>query len=30
MVEKVARQLVAERRIRLDRAREILGQQVDK
>jgi len=26
MVEKVARQLVAERRIRLDRAREILGQ----
>jgi hydroxymethylglutaryl-CoA reductase len=30
MVEKVAQQLVAERRIRLDRAREILGQQVDK
>jgi hydroxymethylglutaryl-CoA reductase len=29
MVEKVARQLVTERRIRLDRAREILGQQVD-
>jgi hydroxymethylglutaryl-CoA reductase len=28
MVEKVARQLVAERRIRLDRAREILGHQV--
>jgi hydroxymethylglutaryl-CoA reductase len=28
MVEKVARQLVAERRIRLDQAREILGQQV--
>ncbi|TEU18904.1 MAG: hydroxymethylglutaryl-CoA reductase, degradative [Anaerolineales bacterium] len=29
MVEKVARQLVAERRIRLDRAQEILGQQID-
>jgi hydroxymethylglutaryl-CoA reductase len=28
MVEKVARQLVAERRIRLDRAREILGHRV--
>ncbi len=27
MVEKVARQLVAERRVRLDRAREILGRQ---
>jgi hydroxymethylglutaryl-CoA reductase len=29
MVEKVAQQLVAERRIRLDRAQEILDQQVD-
>jgi hydroxymethylglutaryl-CoA reductase len=29
MVEKVTRQLVAERQIRLDRAQEILGQQVD-
>ena len=28
-VEKVARQLVAERQVRLDRAQEILGQQVD-
>jgi hydroxymethylglutaryl-CoA reductase len=29
IVEKVTRQLVTERRIRLDRAREILGQQAD-